>query len=140
MTFAKPRLFMNMKNKKEGGWELSRFATIPDTYTPGLASKMLKHFENNYEWESIYSYADRRWSQGNLYQKIGFKFDSETNPNYFYFQPNVRIRKHRYTFRKTELKNFPNYSAEKTEHEIMNESGWLRIYDCGNYKFIKNKE
>lgn len=140
MTFSKPRLFMNMKNKKEGSWELSRFATINDTYTPGLASKMLKYFEKNYEWESIYSYADRRWSQGNLYQKIGFKFDSITNPNYFYFLPDKRIRKHRYMFRKSELKSFPNYSDDKTEHEIMNEAGWLRIYDCGNYKYIKQKE
>jgi len=139
MTFSTPRLFMNMKNKKKGIWELSRFATIADTYTPGLAGKMLKHFENNYEWESIYSYADRRWSQGNLYKQIGFAFDSITNPNYFYFLPNKRIRKHRYAFRKSELKTFSNYSDDKTEHEIMNEAGWLRIYDCGNYKFVNYK-
>ncbi len=134
MTFSKPRIFMNQKKKNEV-WELSRFATTADTYTPGLASKMLKHFERNWEWNEIYSYADRRWSQGNLYKQLGFELDSHTPPNYFYW--NGKKLYHRYNFRKQRLKNFDNYSDEKTEKQMMDEVGWYRIYDCGNIKFIK---
>ena len=139
MTFSKPRIFMG-KKYKEGLWELSRFATISDTYTPGLAGKMLKYFERNFNWLEIYSYADRRWSQGNLYRQIGFEYDSETKPNYFYANQKDLIRKHRYNYRKSELKKFENYNSDKTEFEIMNEAGYLRIYDCGNLKFIKRKD
>jgi len=135
MTFSKPRIFMS-KKAKDGSWELSRFVTIPDTYTPGLASKMLKYFERNWNPKLIESFADRRWSQGNLYKKLGFELASQTNPNYYYFKDNQK-RWHRYKFRKSELTKFDNYTPEKTEKEIMNEAGWGRIYDCGNYKFAK---
>jgi len=135
MTFSKPRIFMS-KKAKDGSWELSRFATIPDTYTPGLASKMLKYFERGWNPKLIESFADRRWSQGNLYKKLGFELASQTNPNYYYFK-NLK-RWHRYKFRKSELTKFDNYTPEKTEKEIMNEAGWGRIYDCGNYKFTKD--
>lgn len=136
MTFSKPRVFMGKKITKDT-WELSRFATISDTYTPGLASRMLTHFERNYKPRVIESFADRRWSQGNLYYKLGFEFIHQTEVNYYYFINNKK-RYHRYNFRKSELKNFENYSPEKTEKQIMDEAGYLRIYDCGNYKFIKN--
>jgi hypothetical protein len=135
MTFAKPRVFMG-KKAVEGTWELTRFATVADTYTPGLASKMLKYFERGWSPKVIESFADRRWSRGNLYKQLGFDLVSETQPNYFYFKDNKK-RYHRYKFRKSELKGFENYSPDKTEKQIMDEAGWFRIYDCGNYKFIK---
>ena len=134
MTFGKLRKFMN-KVHIDGNWELIRFVTISDTWTPGLASKMLTYFEKEWKPKSIESFADRRWSQGNLYNKLGFKFDKQTVPNYYYSK-NLK-RYHRYKFRKSELKNFDNYSIDKTEFQIMDEAGWLRIYDCGNYKFVK---
>jgi len=139
MTFGLPRRSLGRNTKKEKEYELIRFATISDTYTPGLASKILKFFINKYNPEEVYSYADRRWSQGNLYKSIGFEFDSYTSINYWYFK-NV-LREHRYKYRKSELeKLFPNvYSKEKTEFEIMDELGYFRIYDCGNYKFIWKK-
>ena len=136
MTFSRPRIFTNQK-KINGAWELSRFATINNTYTPGLASKLLKYFERNYKPQTVFSYADKRWSQGNLYYKIGFEFKYETPPNYWYFNKEL-IRKHRYTYRKNNLKKFINYSDNKTENQIMYEAGYLKIYDCGNIKFIKN--
>lgn len=136
MTFGKSRIFMNKKSKK-GVWELSRFATIPDTYTPGLASKILTCFEKVYRPEIIESFADRRWSQGNLYKQLGFELVGETAPNYWYSKSGY-VRYHRYKFRKSELKKFDNYNDDKTEFEIMDEAGWHRIYDCGSYRFVKN--
>ena len=135
MTFSKPRLCMGRKKSREGIFELSRFATIDNTYTPGLASKLLKHFITAYKPIEMYSYADRRWSQGKLYDKIGFKFDSFTAPNYWYINSELK-RHHRFNYRKDRLKSFPNYSKDKSEKQIMNEAGFLRVYDCGNYKFI----
>jgi len=66
MTFGKPRF-----NKKYE-WELLRFSTELGHHVPGGASKLLKHFERNYNPKSLISYADRRWSQGKLYEALGF--------------------------------------------------------------------
>mgnify|MGYP000079248993 CR=1 FL=1 len=45
---------------------------------------VLKHFIKTYQPKEIISYADRRWSTGNLYDVLGFKFSHNSNPNYFY--------------------------------------------------------
>lgn len=136
MTFSNSRIFMN-KKYKEKTWELSRFATSSNYRIYGLASKMLTYFERNYNWNEIYSYADRRWSQGDVYYKLKFIFQYYTKPNYWYWDG--RNLNHRYKYRKDELKNMFSdlYEDKKTEKEIMDEAGYLRIYDCGNIKFSK---
>jgi len=134
MTFCKPRAFMG-KKVVEGNWELGRFVSIPDTYTPGLASKLLKYFERNWNPLLLETFADRRWSQGNLYKQLGFEFESQTAPNYWYCKGKKKW--HRFGFRKDQLKKFPNFAPEKTEKQIMDEAGYYRLYDCGSYKFAK---
>lgn len=97
---------------------------------------MLKHFERSWDPKVIESFADRRWSQGSLYEMLGFEMVSQTSPNYWYSRGQIKY--HRYNFRKSELTKFDNYSVDKTEKQIMDEAGWLRIYDCGSYKYIKS--
>lgn len=112
-------------------WELNRFCSSINVI--GGASKLLTYFKRNYEWDKIISYADRRWSKGSLYYKIGFKFIGYTLPNYWYWDRKKRdiTRYHRFNFRKNKIKHLGN----GTEIEIMNSIGWSRIWDCGNYKF-----
>ncbi|MFW6219888.1 MAG: hypothetical protein ACOC33_03530, partial [bacterium] len=59
-----------------------------------------------------------------------------TEPNYWYFKINdsTRSRHHRFKFRKSILVE-EGYDPNKTEKEIMNERGYLRIYDCGSIKY-----
>ena len=45
--------------------------------------KLLKRFVKDYNPNEIISYADRRWSFGNLYEKIGFIKEGESKTNYF---------------------------------------------------------
>lgn len=130
MTFAKPSIAKGSKNKEQVIWELQRFCSKINTHIVGGASKLLKYFERNYEWNQILSYADRRWSDGNLYEKLGFAFDGYTKPSYWYFNKQKRI--HRFALRKT--KDDPK---DQTEWEIRKSQGWNRIWDCGNLKFIK---
>ena len=103
----------------------------------GIAGKLFEHFKDNYEWDNIFSYADRRWSDGSLYKIIGFDFVYNTSPNYWYFkEDNKRI--HRFNFRKDKIKHLGN--EEQTEWEIMQEQGWNRIWDCGSMKFVIKSE
>lgn len=129
MTFAKPSISKGAKHKN--GWELSRFCSKIDWLVVGGASKLLKYFENKYNNIYIFSYADRRWSDGNLYSKLGFKFSGYTKPNYWYFKNQYRI--HRFALRKNSI-------DDKSISEWANRvnQGYNRIWDCGNYKFIKH--
>jgi hypothetical protein len=128
MTFGKPRY-----NKKYD-WELLRFSSELNYTVVGGASRLLKAFRKNCQG-SLISYADRRWSIGNVYKALGFELIGESAPAYHYFKGD--LRQNRQTFQKAKLKVLmPEiYDDRKTEAEMMFEAGWNRIWDCGNLVF-----
>lgn len=136
MTFSHPRVALGQKGKKDrtGIWELSRFCTDVNYRIPGVASRLLKHFQRNYSWKEIYSYADKRWSVGNMYTQLGFELVADNPPDYFYVVGGVR--KHRWNYRKDVIKNtLPNYDPALTEYQNMQNHGFWRVWDCGTLKY-----
>jgi hypothetical protein len=73
-----------------------------------------------------------RWSNGGLYEKLGFSKMGNTQPNYWYI--NQTNRMHRFNFRKNILVS-EGWDRNQTEHEIMLDRGIYRIYDCGSIKY-----
>jgi len=136
MTFGDKRknLGSNSENKC---FELLRFCNKLDIKVIGGASKLLKHFIMNVNPKEIISYCDRRWSNGDLYEKLGFSFDHCSKPNYFYIINGKR--ENRFKYRKSELiKN--GFDKNKSEHEIMLERNIYRIYDCGTKVYKWKRE
>lgn len=134
MTFSNLRRVLGSQTK-EGEFELIRFCNKKNYRVLGGASKLLKYFEETYKPKNIISYADLRFSKGELYERLGFKLISQSSPNYFYVK-NGSKRFHRYLFRKSELIK-QGFDLNKSEREIMEERGFYRIYDCGALKFEK---
>lgn len=133
MTFSKSRY------DKKVEYELIRFCNKKDTTVVGGASKLLTFFERKYKPRSIVSFANRRWSQGNVYEKLGFEKIAFTSPNYFYFIPGENLLHSRVKFQKHKLKDKLNvYQEELSESENMFLNGYRKIYDCGNIKYVKN--
>lgn len=130
MTFIKLRKKIN---KKENEYELLRFCNKLYKNVVGGASKLFNYFIVNYNPSLITSYADRSWSQGDLYEKLNFELIGKTLPNYYYIIDG--LRHHRFNFRKEKLIN-DGYDSTKTEREIMLERKIYRIYNSGNLKFI----
>ncbi len=132
MTFGGLRKSMGGKSE-DGFYELLRFCNKLDTSVIGGANKLLKDFIKVYTPKEIVSYADRRWSQGDLYNKLGFKFISNSKNNYWYVIGSKR--EYRFKYRKDVLLK-EGFDKNKTEKEIMFDRKIFRIYDCGNKKFI----
>jgi len=138
MTFGSRRIAMGKKSTKENEYELLRFCNKLNTNIVGGASKLFNYFIKNYNPSIIITYADRSFSKGNLYNKLGFEFVEKTQPNYYYIIDG--IRKYRFNFRKDKLMK-EGYDSNKTEHQIMLERKIYRIYNSGNLKFTyKNKQ
>jgi len=129
MTFGKGNIVKGSK-PKDGVWELTRFCSDSNYHSPGIASKLLKYFQRNYGWKEIFSYADQRWSDGNLYYKLGFDLDKITQPNYWYVDINKLKRIYRW-----ELKKKPDEPKDITERVLRISEGYQVIWDCGNLKF-----
>lgn len=129
MTFGPSRFNKNYK------YELLRFCNKSGYSVIGGASKLLKHFRVNYKG-SIISYADKRYSDGNLYKTLGFSLDGHTKPSFSYF--NIKNNKlyNRMKFQKQNLLNMPYYDSNLKEYEIMHLNGYDRIWDCGQYRFV----
>lgn len=132
MTFGKPRF------SKTYDWELLRFCSTLGSHVVGAAGKLLAAFEREFCPKSLLSYADRRWSIGNLYDVLGFKLDHITEPNYWYLKSGVCGRFPRIDFQKHKLKSIlSTFDANCTEVENMRNNGYDRIFDCGNFAYVK---
>ena len=126
MTFG----YRPMINSSE--YEIIRFCNKLDTTVIGGAQKLLKFFIKKYNPKEITSYCDKRWSRGNLYEKLGFSFIKDSPPNFFYIIN--RKRHNRLQFQKHKLiKN--GFDPNKTASQIMLEEGIKKIYDCGSKKY-----
>jgi len=125
MTFGKSRF-------ESDKIELLRYCSKLNTSITGGASKLFNYFICNNLVDEVVSYADRSWSNGNLYRMLGFDFVSCTQPNYTYVVGNQRVNRMHY--QKHKLVN-DGYDALLTEHEIMLSRDIYRIYDSGNLKF-----
>jgi len=109
------------KKIEDGGWNINRFCNKIDYNIIGGASKLFKYFLNNYNVNRVISYADRDWSDGNLYKILGFKKVSSSDPDYKYIIEGVRVHKSR--FRKS------NTGISENKLNIN------KIWDCGKIKW-----
>jgi hypothetical protein len=131
MTFGKGRIALGGKSNQ---YELLRFCNKINTIVIGGADKLLKHFIKIYQPKEIISYADRRWSSGDLYEKLEFTKTHVSQPNYWYIVNNRR--EYRFGYRKSMLIK-KGFDANKTEHQIMFDRKIYRIYDCGTIAYKK---
>ncbi|QFR55812.1 putative Hef-like homing endonuclease [Yersinia phage JC221] len=122
-TFGKSRY-------AKGKTELLRMCSEKGLTVVGGASKLLKE-------HSFISYANRRWSSGNVYEKTNMDRVSISPPSYYYTDGN--ILHHRSQFMKHHLANvLDNFDPELTEYENCYNAGYRRIWDCGTIVFEKS--
>lgn len=95
----------------------------------GGSERLFKHSKKDING-IIKSWSDNRWSNGNLYRKLGFILHDELNPDYSYFIKNSRISKQKMT--KGKMKALDN----ETEYECAKRLGFDRIWDCGKKTWI----
>jgi len=130
MTFSHPSIAKGGRNQTY--WEMARYCT-DGSLVVGGASRLLHKFITDQNPQTIVSFADRRWSNGHLYETLGFELVGATPPNYWYVSGATRI--HRFTFRKGIV---PGDDHRLTEWENRQAQGLDRIWDCGNLKFVRN--
>jgi len=139
MTFKHPR---NCNNKNI--YELNRFCCNHKFYVIGGASKLLAYFNKKYNPKEIISYADRCWSEGEVYYKMKFDLSHITPPKYYYVKNSSIIRESKFKYSKNKIKNkFKNgdleyYNENETEKIMMEKNNFYRIWDCGNLVFKKS--
>ena len=116
---------------------LSRMAFQNNTTVIGGASKMFKHF---CEWSrksgytKVVSWSDNSWTDGKIYETLGFDLEREYNEDYFYWD----MKNNLYVSKQSQKKSITKCPTNMTEHEWALERGLYRIWDCGKKKWVFN--
>lgn len=117
---------------------LNRMCFLPNMQIIGGADKLFKagiSWAKEKKYLSIISWSDNRWSNGKIYEKLGFTLEDELNPDYSYVnikRPVVRIPKQSMTKKATKC------PTEFTEVEWCMINGFGRIWDCGKKRWKFN--
>ena len=90
--------FSNARKWKKGdktirSYEWTRYASLPDVRINGGMGKMLKHFIKEVEPDDIMSYADLEWSEGSVYEQLGFSLEGHKEPVTFMIDRESGIRR-----------------------------------------------
>lgn len=109
--------------------ELIRYASH-GTVVGGL-SKLIRHFRKM-DSSVLVSFADRRFSTGRSYKRLGFQVIRETAPNYVWVKGKQRLSRYQ-TMKHLLPKILPQtYNPAHSEKHNMTSAGWYKITDCGN--------
>lgn len=133
MTFGRARY------NQQFSWELLRYCVAQQCNVVGGASKLFSYFKRTYVPDNIITYADRRFSKGELFATLGFTFKYNTSPNYFYVNINqgCKERFSRLNFQKHKLQEkLDFFDRNMTEKENMTRNGYTRIWDCGHSVYV----
>ena len=84
--------------------ELIRFCNKSGVTVVGGLSKLIKHFVEQYKVDDVMTYADKNWSNGESYLKLGFNLVYEIAPQDF-FVDSVTLE--RYNYKTKELAKNP---------------------------------
>ena len=143
MTFNPTRKTIG---NKEGfnGVELSRFCGKRNHSVIGGASKLFKHFLEVHGNPDIVSFSDKAHTSGHLYEKLGFKKVSESEPGYVWVNLKDDSYYTRVACQKRNLRrlfNDPNIDiTNQTERQIMESHGYAQVFDSGviRWEYVYN--
>lgn len=123
--------------KRADHFILNRYAT--SFKVPGGFLKILRRFEKELNYPEIVTFADLRWSQGQMYYNCEFVLDKEIEPDYYWCKDKVLW--HKFNWRHSRMqKKLIDYDSTLTEAENMHNHGFYKIYDCGKLRFVKNRK
>jgi hypothetical protein len=127
LTLSKSRF------SKKHEYEIYRFCNKLNFSVVGGASKLFNYFIKSWDPNSVITYADRKFGEGKLYEKLGFNFLHNSTPGYSYFKKGQIELQSRIRFQKHKLVDkLETYDPLLTAWENMINNGYDRIWDCGN--------
>jgi hypothetical protein len=116
-TFSRPRPMIRGE-RAVSSYEWVRFACKDSIRVIGGAGKLFSFFKTEVDPEEVMSYADKEWSDGNMYKKMGFVPVGETKP--------IELAVDRITGVRITLKKAAAFA----------DTVYLRFLNHGNLKFL----
>lgn len=115
--------------------ELVRFATLNGITVTGGMSKLIKHMVAELKPNDVMSYADRDWSDGNGYTRLGFTLAGHTAPMQIFMHQTTMERcfPHRLPAA-LQLAIAPMEEQERLS--CLEKLNYIPVFNTGNLKYI----
>lgn len=134
--------FGHIRYKPNGSeYELYRYCVKSGYTILGGASKLFKHFLLDYSPSKVVSYSNNDYFSGDIYPKLGFKYDGQCALPYFWFGSDIRKREQCQAHKLKEM--YPEIyqkaideGASNKENFIMTSLGYKKVYRSGNTRWI----
>ncbi|MFB2118353.1 hypothetical protein [Parapedobacter sp. 2B3] len=110
-------------------FELLRFCHKQGVHIVGGFSKLLDGFRRDFNPGDIMTYADKDWSDGTSYHKMGFTIVGETVPQLFWVDRRTMQRYYESTL--------PPAIRTKPANEWY-QAGYVAVYNSGSIKLVKH--
>lgn len=123
-TFAQPRQ-MPRDGPSHRSAELLRVASHLNTTVVGGLDKLMTTYLKNHPADDLMTYADRDWSDGASYRRLGFEAVGDTAPQCFWLDPAEGVRHHEHAL--------PDGVTPANARLL----GYVPVYNAGSRKFVK---
>jgi hypothetical protein len=125
-----------MKNKGHNylSAELVRFASKDGITVVGGLSKLIQYFLKQVKINDLMSYADRDWSLGKGYQKLGFELSEITAPAFLYVNKENLIRYFPHRLPKLLLSRFEAQNQLNLD-DFLTTHNYAKLFNTGNLKY-----
>lgn len=131
MSFGNVR----MKHSEPDCYELHRYCVKNGYKIIGGAERLFKHFIKEYNPKYIKTYSSNDMFDGNIYQKLGFKYIKQADLPYYWYKNGLGLPREKCQPCKLQ-KTFPDLYNEAPnrgkEDYIMQKRGFCKVYRCGN--------
>lgn len=134
MTFGKPRY------NKKFSWELLRLCSKNEYLIVGGSNKLFNYCIEKYRLSNIISYCDVSKFKGNVYENLGFQLSAQSSPQPIWSKWSKYITSNFLRQRGYDQIFGTNYGKNTNNEQLMIESGWLPVYDCGQKVFTYHSE
>ena len=114
--------------------ELVRFATQTGLTIVGGLGKIIAYFLKKVSVNDLMTYADRDWSLGKGYDKLGFQLSGNTDSALFYVDTKNMTR---YQPNRLPNKIMTAYAAQNVLNldSFLNSIDWMKVFNTGNLKY-----
>lgn len=131
LTIGRPRY-------AKADYEIIRYCMRPDYIVTGCFQKLFKAFLRTLSSDAdILSYMDlnKRMRVSSVYESHGFEYLGTTPPDYTWYNRSGSVMKTRYAAMKKNLVA-QGFDPSKSEIQIMQEQGFVRVFGAGSKKFM----
>lgn len=114
--------------------ELVRFATKAGFTVVGGLGRLIGAFLKENKVNDLMTYADRDWSLGSGYDKLGFKLAEATQAVVFYVNTNTLIRYAAHRLPKAIIKAYQEQN-NLSLNDFLADKDYTEVFNIGNFKY-----